>query len=101
MALGVAWLAMRPMLTDVGLAVLACVAGVAIAWTWRRTRPEKLIAARERNTSERPHPPEAPIPDRVERIASDAASEFDGGVPMMETHRRNGLGQARTWDLRA
>lgn len=83
MALGVAWLAMRPMLTDVGLAVVACVAAGAVAWTWRRTRLEITISARERNQIERPHPPEAPIPDRVERIASDAAFEFDGGTPMI------------------
>lgn len=40
MALGVAWLAMRPMLTDVGLAVVAGVAAAAIAWPWHRTRRE-------------------------------------------------------------
>ena len=39
-ALGVAWLAMRPMLTGVGLAVVGFVAAVPIAWTWRRTRCE-------------------------------------------------------------
>jgi len=82
-ALGVAWLAMRPMLTGFGLALVGVAAAVPAAWTSRRGWRKKTLSARERHNNERRQPPDAPPPGRVDRTGCNRASEFDGGESMI------------------
>ena len=46
-ALGMVWLAMRPMLTGFGLALVGAAAAVPAAWTRRRLRRETTASARK------------------------------------------------------
>lgn len=82
-ALGVAWLAMRPMLTGLGLALVGAVAAVPAAWTSRRRWRNAAVSASEQPDNERRQPPDARLPGRVERTGCDRVPEIGGGTSMI------------------